>query len=251
MEQTKEATGALWLGFIPAMDGQTVISLLIGTIITLVTFWFGYTKTIGAREERIAAANRALASSVLRRIAVEREQMPGDQYEAILRARAYNHNVSPQRLFTFNQVLDHVLSETVDNNFLDRDSKNAIVGLVSGSRSAPAPSPEKAADEPGLFPALTLMLAASSVVLGTAGTAMFDLFRQVIATDGAPLAKPDNMLVTSAILAGVTLLLSMTIVFVRMLTRSTKTGDHASGSIALLIDSMFARRSPRATSSDK
>jgi hypothetical protein len=114
--------GALWWGIIPALDGQTIVSIAVGIIVTIATFIIGYKQTIGARDERLRSANLSLAASVLRRIAVEREQMPLDHFEALKRATSYRAMVPEPRLHAFTQSLDIALSDTLASEFLDTDS---------------------------------------------------------------------------------------------------------------------------------
>ena len=73
----------------PNFDGQTLFTFVVGTVVTLITFWVGYKKTIGAQEERTRAANQDLIASVLRRVAVEREVMQAVQFEYIREAKSY------------------------------------------------------------------------------------------------------------------------------------------------------------------
>ena len=120
--------------YLPTFDGQTVFSIIIGALLTIVTFWIGYKKTIGATEERIRASNQQLISSVLKRIAVEREPIDMIQYFALQTAKSYRNSVPAQRLISFADVLAIVFLETIDNNFLDAPSKTAVISLIDKSK---------------------------------------------------------------------------------------------------------------------
>jgi hypothetical protein len=121
--------------YVPNFDGQTLFTFVVGTIVTLLTFWVGYKKTIGAQEERTRAVNQELVSSVLRRVAVEREVMEAVQFQYIKTAKSYKSNVSSQRLIGFDDALSIVLSEIIDNDFLDPASKKSIIELIEKSRA--------------------------------------------------------------------------------------------------------------------
>lgn len=161
----------MWLWIIPPLDGQTIFSIAIGLVVSVVTFWIGYRQTIGAREERLRSANLGLASSVLRRIAVEREQMPVAHYEAIRRATAYRGSVAVRRLHEFSQSLDIATLDTLSSDFLDTSSKNAIIQLIDDSRATALEVPGSAESSPtnaDFFSrvATSVLLAATSIATG-------------------------------------------------------------------------------------
>lgn len=141
-EETAVAAKAfsLW-NYVPNFDGQTLFTFVVGTIVTLVTFWVGYKKTIGAQEERTRAVNQELVSSVLRRVAVERELMEANQFGHIKTAKSYKSSVSIQRLIGFGDALSIVLSEIIDNDFLDPSSKKSIIDLIEKSRATQQAAP--------------------------------------------------------------------------------------------------------------
>ncbi len=124
----------LW-GLLPNVDGQTTFSIVVGLIATIATFWIGYRKTIGARDERLRAADQELCSSVIKRIAVERQAIDAAQFLALRRAKSIRAQVPVRRLIGFHDALSITLLETVDNNFLDAPSKNSILELIAKSRS--------------------------------------------------------------------------------------------------------------------
>lgn len=125
---TAEAVTKFW-SFL-SMDTQTILSLIIGTLISLILFWVGYRKTIGAREERVNSANVQLINSVLRRVAVEREVMSSAQFEKLREAKAYRAAVSQKSLLSFESVTSQVLAEVIETDFLDAKSKNAIIIIL-------------------------------------------------------------------------------------------------------------------------
>ncbi|WP_147272277.1 hypothetical protein [Phyllobacterium salinisoli] len=119
----------------PTVDGQTVLSIIIGLAATSLTFWIAYRKTIGAREERVHAANRDILATVLQRIAVEREVLSDAQFEAIRKARSYRSDAPFHRLFIFREVLEIVLSDVLENRFLDKQAKNDVIGVIERCRT--------------------------------------------------------------------------------------------------------------------
>jgi len=139
-EETAVAAKAFsFWNYVPNFDGQTLFTFIVGTIVTLITFWVGYKKTIGAQEERTRAVNQELISSVLRRVAVERELMESGQFGHIKTAKSYKSSVPIQRLIGFGDALSIVLSEIIDNDFLDASSKKSIIELIEKSRASHTP----------------------------------------------------------------------------------------------------------------
>jgi len=128
---------SIW-NYLPTFDGQTIFTSVVGGLFSLVTFIIGYKKTVGARQERFRAANQELIASVLRRVAVEREVMDATQFQYIREAKAYRTSTPIQQLVVFDAALSVVLSEIIDNNFLDQPSKNAIIDLLAQSRKSSA-----------------------------------------------------------------------------------------------------------------
>ncbi len=125
---------SLW-NALPNFDGQTVVSLFVGSVLTLATFWFAYKKTLGAQDERARTAGQELILSVQRRVAVEREPISVGQFDEIRRAKSIRSSVSINRLLDFSDVLACVLADVVDNGFLESSSKTEIIHLINQSKN--------------------------------------------------------------------------------------------------------------------
>lgn len=132
-DSSGQHTGGI-LHYLPSFDGQTIFSIVLGAILTVVTFWFGYRKTIGAQDERQRAASSELCSSVIKRVAVERRAISAEQFSALRWAKAYKLQVQADRLIDFSGALSMALSETVDNSFLDVETKQSVISLIEESR---------------------------------------------------------------------------------------------------------------------
>jgi hypothetical protein len=160
--------------YVPNFDGQTLFTFVVGTIITLATFWFGYKKTIGAQEERVRAANHDLISSVVRRVAVERQAMDFGQYNLLRGAKSYRSGLPVERLIPFGDALSIVLLDIIDNNFLDQAAKTAIIALLDQSRASVPEGPdrtnERDSKEGKLREAAVLSLAIISSLVGIAAS---------------------------------------------------------------------------------
>lgn len=135
--------------WVPSFDGQTLFSLIVSLAVALATFYWGYRNTIGVREERIRTANGDVVASALRRLAVERERLTGEQFDAIVKTKSYRAAVSEVRMTSFDRVLDAVTTDIIDNVFLDKTAKEEILSLVDESRLIPSATVELRADQKG------------------------------------------------------------------------------------------------------
>jgi len=135
--------------WVPSFDGQTLFSLAVSLAVALATFYWGYRNTIGVREERIRTANGEVVASALRRLAVERERLTGEQFDAIVKTKSYRAAVSEVRMTSFDRILDAVTTDIIDNVFLDKNAKEEILSLVDESRLIPSTTVEFRADQKG------------------------------------------------------------------------------------------------------
>ncbi|SEG59533.1 hypothetical protein SAMN04488115_107202 [Bosea lathyri] len=122
----------IW-SYVPSFDGQTTASIVIGIVVSFWTYWLSYKRTIGAQDERVRSTSNELISSVIKRVAVEREVMSHVQFRTIRRAKAYRAQIDNDRLISFDDARAVVLSDVIDNNFLDQVAKSAIIDLLDKS----------------------------------------------------------------------------------------------------------------------
>jgi len=101
--------------------------------VSLGTYWLGARKTRGAAQERVRGANTALVASLIRRIALERQVMPGTHYAYLRSAKARESGIAVTSLLNFEQAKADVFSAVVSNEFLDVAGKNSIIELLSQS----------------------------------------------------------------------------------------------------------------------
>lgn len=165
----------LW-SWVPEFDGQTLFSLVIGLIVSAATFWWGYKNTIGAKDERVRAANFELAAAVQKRIAIEREALTALQFEAIRRTKAYRAAVPERRLWPFGHILDIVLTDIFENSFIDKPGKQEIIQVLEKSRTyeLEAKAKEGADASPDYSSAVVSVLAVVSTAVGAIGYLLTD-----------------------------------------------------------------------------
>lgn len=168
------------MAWVPDFDGQTVVSLFIGLVVSWLTFWWGYKNTVGVREEKIRGANFELAGAVLRRLAVDREPVTAAEFDAIRRTKAYKAAVPERRLWPFGHILDAVLTDIFENNFIDKTAKAAIITLLEASRVsdreavAKEDAGSKADDRPPVG-----LLAGASAFAGALSAIAYAVFSQL------------------------------------------------------------------------
>lgn len=157
------------LSWLPQFDGQTIFSLIVGLIVSWLTFWWGYKNTIGAKEERIRAANFELTAAVLKRIAIEREPVTATQFDAVRRTKAYRAAVPERRLWPFAHILDAVMTDIFDNGFIDKSAKSAIIEVLYQSRASEVEVKVKETAAPPEYRWAVAFLVAFSGLLGALG----------------------------------------------------------------------------------
>lgn len=119
--------------WLPTFEAQTLVSIIIGAIISIATYLLGQRRVRGAEHERISALNNQLVDAVIRRVAVDRQIMPGEHYEYVRSAKSQEAGINKTVLLTFEQAKARVFSAVIENDFLDVPTKNTIIDLLSHS----------------------------------------------------------------------------------------------------------------------
>lgn len=159
------------LNWLPTVDGQTLLSIVLGAALTIVTFWIGYRKTIGAQDERSKNANLDLCSSLIKRIAVERQPVNRKQFTHLRIAKSIKSTTQVSKLISFDDAISVVLLEVIDNEFLDSASKNNIIQILDASINDSSPFNESAIEitNDSRIPSTLLKISMVSISVGVSG----------------------------------------------------------------------------------
>lgn len=90
----------------------------LGITVSVIIFLFGYWKTIGARKERIRAANLAVHRAFIRRMVLEDYRPQHKDISRLLEGKAREFSVSEVDLYSEEQVLNHLFTEVFENDLI-------------------------------------------------------------------------------------------------------------------------------------
>ncbi len=90
----------------------------LGIFVSVILFLVGYKQTIGARKERVQAANKAVHRALLRRMVLEDYKPRVKDIGRVLDGKAREFQVSVGDLVSEEQVLTQLFTEIFDNDFI-------------------------------------------------------------------------------------------------------------------------------------
>lgn len=163
------------------------IQTALGIVISVVLFLIGYKQTIGARKERVQAANKAVHRALLRRMVLEDYKPRIKDIGRMIEGKAREFNVSVGDLVSEEQVLTQLFTEVFDNDFIAPTQRIDIeqridevfdelirekppLGRVEQGPSAPEP---KAAKDK-----LLLAMGTATSLLGTLTALLYTLSKE-------------------------------------------------------------------------
>lgn len=220
------------MDFYSWIDTKTAISILVGAVISVGTYWLGARKTRGAVQERIRAANGQLVDAVIKRIAVERQPMPEAHFRFLRSAKAREAIINENDIITFLEAKADVFAAVVSNDFLDASGKNAIIEVLDASTEAgpdetePLPTAKARSIRYSLANSVAVLISGIAGLVGVFATLNFD---EITPTTTERAGQPDwvgiVLLAVIAIFVGVRL--------ISVLARPHKLeGDSADGGAA-------------------
>lgn len=94
------------------------IQTALGIFVSMGLFMIGYKQTIGARKERVQAANKTVHRALLRRMVLENYKPRVKDIVRMLEGKAREFQVSAGDLVSEEQVLTQLFTEVFDNDFI-------------------------------------------------------------------------------------------------------------------------------------
>jgi hypothetical protein len=152
---------------------ENYLLAIAGAVISVLTFWFGYRKSVGAAQERARAANAAFERTVLRRLVQEQHSASARELEILVDGFAREYDVKSSALMTPEQVLTAVYTRVADSDFITGDQREKLLGLLGPSAEAARaeePEPPDRADHLGQRAARYGVMAAAAVAASALGT---------------------------------------------------------------------------------
>ena len=104
-----------------------------GIIVSVALYILGYSQTIGARKERIRAANNAFEKALIKRILLENFQPENYDLTSIRNGMAFNHSVKPDDLITNIELYENIYTEIFENDFIPIEKRKNILSSLSGN----------------------------------------------------------------------------------------------------------------------
>ena len=180
---------------------------VLGIAVSVGLFFIGYRQTVGARKERIAAANADLERILVRRIVLEKYLPTETDISRLLEGKARDYRVRSAEVLSEAQVLNTVYTRIMESDLIPAEQReeilNRLAPVLSESESAPVQEEELeevASTERRLRAsraAIAMMAVLTSVVGGlvtiipeiqTMGSRIRELLPMIAGTAGASLA---------------------------------------------------------------
>lgn len=165
-----------WLG--GAAFGNSVG--ILGTIVSLVLFFFQVRGQIDARREKITHANADLVGSIIKRLAIDKKPFQAVDFESFRTARAHESGLKSTTLVTFELALSCAFKELMNNPYLDISRRDEVYDLVMTSKGSQvtASDVENPLDSArDLAPSL-VMAAGTSIIIGMGASALALFFKE-------------------------------------------------------------------------
>ena len=121
----------------------------LGIAVSVGLFLVAYRQTIGARKERIAAANSELERILVRRIVLEKYIPNETDISRLIEGKARDYRVRSTELLSEAQVLTTVYTRIMESDLIPADQRDEILGRIAPvlSESERAPVQEEALQE--------------------------------------------------------------------------------------------------------
>jgi hypothetical protein len=114
---------------------------IIGILISVSLFLIGYRKTIGAKKERIAAANANLEKILLRRIVLEKWTPILLDLSRLIEGKARDYRVRSTELLSETQLLNMIYTRVLESDLIFTEQREEIIKritpVLTTSESAP------------------------------------------------------------------------------------------------------------------
>ena len=104
---------------------------LLGIAVSGALSIWGYRQIVGARRERIRAANNELERMLIRRIVLESYQPTVDDLSRWISGTAHEHRIKRQELLSETQLLENVFTKITQSDFLTLDRRQEALESLS------------------------------------------------------------------------------------------------------------------------
>ena len=113
------------------MGLDTYISEILGVGVSILLFFLGYRKTIGARKERAASANRDIEAILVRRLVQENRLPTKDEISRVLDTKARDFRVRTSQLLADIQFINNAFTRVLESDFISIEQREKLLGSLS------------------------------------------------------------------------------------------------------------------------
>lgn len=110
---------------------EQYLPTFVGVAVSVVLSVVGYRQTIGAKKERIRAANSDLERIVLRCIMLDRDLPEESDISRLIKGKSIDHRVRPSDLISVTQLLNVVYTRIVESDLIDSVRRQEILSSIT------------------------------------------------------------------------------------------------------------------------
>jgi hypothetical protein len=116
------------------MDTQTLLAIL-GIALSGLFFFVGYRQTIGARKERVRAANKDIVATLVKRLMLEGVLPNRDEFSYYLGGKARDNLLKKTDLLSPAQIIETLYSKILDDDFIEPGKRKLLLENLQRSAS--------------------------------------------------------------------------------------------------------------------
>ncbi|RJO65973.1 MAG: hypothetical protein C4523_14560 [Myxococcales bacterium] len=109
---------------------ETIIGTAVGVFVSLAIFIVTYKQTISASKERAKTASKEVEDILIRRMIKENYKPSLDHIENLIRGKALEHNVSPNKLISTKELIFKVFSRVFEHEYLSVSERETAILLL-------------------------------------------------------------------------------------------------------------------------
>ena len=102
-----------------------------GAAVSFGLFLIGYRKTIGAKQERIAAANSHLERILIRRVVLEGDSPNESDVSRLIEGKTRDYRISATEVLSVAQLLNSVYTRIVESDLIQADQREEVIGRIT------------------------------------------------------------------------------------------------------------------------
>jgi Restriction endonuclease len=111
------------------MSGDSLLGIL-GIIVSVVLFLIGYRQTVGAKKERVAAADAEIEKILVRRIVLEGYAPKTADIERLAEGKARDFRVARSDLLAAEELLNVIFTRIIESDLIPHDRRDELVKRI-------------------------------------------------------------------------------------------------------------------------